>query len=257
MIFPLLRILVALALTLGGVLVSSTTNQASADACFTWGRTLSQGATAEDVRQLQIRIAGWPGFGGHIAIDGDFGPATRSALVRFQQAYGLSADGVAGPATFSKIYALQDDDCTPIHFDYTELDDGCGKGGWSGGPLSATETKFNALKTMWHLEALRHALGDVPLNITSGFRDIQCNASVGGASNSQHLYGNSADLVGSPSLCRMAQEARNHGFGGIFGPGYPDHNDHTHVDIRTTNTWSAPNCGIGLAAAMPQEEPDI
>ena len=42
----------------------------------------------------------------------------------------------------------------------------------------------------------------------------------------------------------LAQRARYHGFGGIFGPGYPDHNDHTHVDGRTSRSWSAPNCGI-------------
>jgi zinc D-Ala-D-Ala carboxypeptidase len=109
---------------------------------------------------------------------------------------------------------------------------------------------------MWQLEAMRHALGDVPLNITSGFRSIPCNNAVGGASNSQHLYGNAADLVGSPSFCRLAQQARNHGFGGIFGPGYPGHNDHTHLDIRTSNVWSAPNCGIG-SARIPDVEPDI
>jgi zinc D-Ala-D-Ala carboxypeptidase len=256
---PLLRILTALALAAGGLLVSSVTNQAAADGCFTWGRTLSQGASGEDVRQLQIRVAGWPGTGAHLGIDGAFGPATRSAVIRFQQAYGLGADGVAGPQTFTKLYELQDDDCTPIHFAYSELDDGCGGSGFDGGPLSESATRANALRTMWQLEALRHALGDVPLSISSGFRSTQCNASVGGASNSQHLYGTAADLVGSPSLCRMAQEARNHGFGGIFGPGYPDHNDHTHVDIRTSNSWSAPNCGIGLAAdaAKATDEVDV
>ena len=83
-----------------------------------------------------------------------------------------------------------------------------------------------------------------PINISSGFRSIPCNRSVGGASNSEHLYGRSADLTGSHSFCTLAKQARYHGFGGIFGPGYPDHNDHTHVDIRTSNSWSAPNCGI-------------
>jgi zinc D-Ala-D-Ala carboxypeptidase len=253
----LIRILVALTLVTGGLLVMSTTNEASADGCFTWNRTLNQGATGEDVRQLQIRVAGWPGTGGHIAIDGQFGPATRSALIRFQSAYGLGADGVAGSQTFTKFYELQDDDCTPIHFNYSELDNGCGGSGFAGGPLSESATRFNALKTMWQLEAMRHALGDQPLTISSGFRSISCNQSVGGASNSQHLYGNAADLVGVHSLCRMAQAARNHGFGGIFGPGYPDHNDHTHLDIRTSNTWSAPNCGIGLAELIPDEEIDI
>lgn len=253
----LVRILIALSLVTGGLVITSTANPAYADGCFTWGRTLSQGATGEDVRQLQIRVAGWPGFGGHIAADGQFGPATRSALIRFQSAYGLGADGVAGPQTFGKFYELQDDDCTPIHFTYAELDDGCGGSGYDGGPLSESATRFNALKTMWQLEAMRHALGDQPLSITSGFRSIPCNRAVGGASNSQHLYGNAADLVGVHSLCRLAQQARNHGFGGIFGPGYPGHDDHTHVDIRTSNAWSAPNCGVGLAAEATTDERDI
>ncbi|QNE22959.1 peptidase M15 [Kribbella qitaiheensis] len=221
-----------------------TATKAHADGCYTWSRTLSEGASGEDVRQLQIRVAGYPAYGGHIAADGAFGPATKAAVQRFQSAYGLGADGIAGSGTFSKIYALQDDDCTPIHFTYAELDDGCGGSGYDGGPLSEAATKANALQTMWQLEALRHALGDVAINISSGFRSIPCNNSVGGASNSQHLYGRSADLTGSPSFCTLAKQARYHGFGGIFGPGYPGHDDHTHVDIRTTNSWSAPNCGI-------------
>jgi zinc D-Ala-D-Ala carboxypeptidase len=110
------------------------------------------------VRQLQIRVAGYPAYGGHIATDGAFGPATKAAVQRFQQAYGLGADGIAGSATISKIYALQDDDCTPIHFAYTELDDGCGGSGWDGGPLTAAATKANALQTMWQLEAASSAL---------------------------------------------------------------------------------------------------
>ena len=246
---PLPRILAVLSLfaaMLGATVVTSvvTATEAHADGCYTWSRTLSQGASGEDVRQLQIRVAGYPAYGGHIATDGAFGPATKAAVQRFQSAYGLVADGIAGPATFSKIYSLQDDDCTPLHFAYTELDDGCGGSGWDGGPLSAAATKANALQAMWQLEAMRHALGDQPLNISSGFRSIPCNNAVGGASNSQHLYGRAADLVGSHSLCTLARQARSHGFGGIFGPGYPDHNDHTHVDISTSNAWSAPNCGI-------------
>src|SRR6478609_8383685 len=172
---PLPRLLAVLLLFAATLTTSQvvTATEARADGCYTWGRTLSQGMAGEDVRQLQIRVAGYPGYGAHLAVDGDF-----------------------GPATFSKIYALQDDDCTPIHFTYAELDGGCGGSGYDGGPLSEAATKANALQTMWQLEAMRHALGDQPLNITSGFRSIPCNNSVGGASTSQHLYGRSADLVG-------------------------------------------------------------
>ncbi|MET8824496.1 D-Ala-D-Ala carboxypeptidase family metallohydrolase [Streptomyces sp. NPDC004610] len=230
---------------LSGVTVSTlaTAGTAHADGCYTWTRTLSQGATGDDVTQLQIRLGGYPGYGAVLAVDGEFGPATTAALQRFQSAYGLTADGVAGTATFTRLYALQDDDCTPVHFSYSELND-CNTT-WAGGNVSAATARSNALRTMWKLEALRHALGDQPLTVTSGFRSQACNAAVGGASDSRHLYGDAADLGAGPhSLCTLAKQARSHGFRGILGPGYPGHNDHTHVDHRSAQFWSASTCGI-------------
>lgn len=237
-----LSVVMLIAATLGGVVATAGTAQA--DSCYTWSRTLSQGASGADVTQLQIRVAGHTGSGGSaLAIDGAYGPATTAAVKRFQAAYGLAADGVAGPATFSKIYALQDNDCTPIHFTYAELNT-CNST-WAGGAVSASTAKANALRTMWKLEALRHALGDQPIRVTSGFRSHACNDAVGGAAGSRHLYGDAADLGAGPhSLCRLAQQARSHGFNGILGPGYPGHGDHTHLDHRASRYWSASACGI-------------
>ncbi|MEW1871526.1 D-Ala-D-Ala carboxypeptidase family metallohydrolase [Streptomyces caelestis] len=215
---------------------------AHADSCYTWNRSLSQGSSGSDVTQLQIRVAGWVTSGERLSYDGQYGARTAAAVRKFQAAYGLSADGVAGPATFSKIYALQDADCTPVHFSYAELNK-CNSD-WSGGAVSAATAKSNALKTMWKLEAMRHALGDVPITISSGFRSRACNNAVGGSATSRHLYGDAADLVGSPSLCRLAQQSRTHGFSEILGPGYPGHNDHTHVAFDPSPYWSAPTCGI-------------
>jgi len=215
----------------------------AADGCYTWSRTLSQGMTGEDVRQLQIRVSGYPGYGAVLGLDGDFGPATKSAVTRFQQAYGLGADGIAGPATFSKIYALQDDDCTPINFTYAQLNR-CNSD-WSGGKVSATTAKANARVTMWKLQAMRHAMGDRPITVNSGFRSVACNTSAGGSATSRHMYGDAADLgAGAQGFCNLAKQARNHGFTEILGPGYPDHNDHVHVANRSGQFWSAPNCGI-------------
>ncbi|MDM4723440.1 D-Ala-D-Ala carboxypeptidase family metallohydrolase [Micromonospora sp. WMMA1363] len=255
--YALKRMVVAFVLALPGTAVATVVAApaAHADGCYTWTRTLKQGRSGNDVRQLQIRVAGWAAYRNIVHIDGIYGPETAAAVRRFQSAYGLRVDGIAGPQTFAKIYSLQDDDCTPQHFSYSELDNGCGKGGWSGGPLSASATREAAVRTMWKLEALRRSLGDKPLYVTSGFRDIACNRQVGGVSNSQHLYGKAADLQSrTSSLCEVAREARNHGFSGILGPGYPNHNDHVHVDSRRENNsdnrpnttdWSAPACGVG------------
>lgn len=238
-----ISLLAALALTIATVVIGvGAATPAYADGCYTWGRTLSQGMSGEDVRQLQIRVAGYPGNGSVLSLDGQFGPATKAAVTRFQQAYGLGADGIAGSQTFTKIYALQDDDCTPVNFSYAELNR-CNSD-WSGGAVSASTAKFNARVTMWKLQAMRHALGDAPISVSSGFRSYACNNAAGGASNSRHLYGDAADLTGSHSLCTLARQARNHGFSGILGPGYPGHNDHTHLDHRSSRYWSAPSCGI-------------
>ncbi len=54
----------------------------------------------------------------------------------------------------------------------------------------------------------------------------------------------SSRRTGARRSCSIARQARSAGMGGIFGPGYPSHDDHVHVDIRAGRTWSAPSCGI-------------
>jgi zinc D-Ala-D-Ala carboxypeptidase len=161
---------------------------------------------------------------------------------RFQEAYGLEANGVAGPETFEQIYALQDDDCTPIHFTFEELND-CNSD-WSGGAVDAAQAQENGLVNMWKLEAMRHALGDEPITVSSGFRSYACNSAAGGSSTSRHLYGDAVDLTGSHSLCTLVQQARYHGFSEILGPGYPDHDDHAHLAHDPSPYWSAPSCDV-------------
>ena len=90
----------------------------------------------------------------------------------------------------------------------------------------------NLKRAMWRAEALRHRMGDKPLVVTSGFRSKRASASVGGSGSGQHPYGTAIDLIGvsgTPSYCTIAS-TRYAGFG-IFGPGYPGHDDHV-VDIR-------------------------
>jgi len=59
---------------------------------------LSQGSSGSHVTELQEALVN-AGFNPN-GVDGKFGPGTKSALVAFQKANGLSADGVAGPNTW-------------------------------------------------------------------------------------------------------------------------------------------------------------
>lgn len=60
--------------------------------------TLSkQGSRGSEVRQIQTKLKRWGYYNG--SVDGIFGTQTRKAVVWFQQKNGLTADGIAGPAT--------------------------------------------------------------------------------------------------------------------------------------------------------------
>jgi murein DD-endopeptidase MepM/ murein hydrolase activator NlpD len=64
-------------------------------------RTLHQGDVGWDVSALQFRLA-WHGFpSGNF--DGGFGPQVQNAVEGFQRWAGLSADGIAGPATLRSL----------------------------------------------------------------------------------------------------------------------------------------------------------
>jgi peptidoglycan hydrolase-like protein with peptidoglycan-binding domain len=59
-------------------------------------RSLSLGSTGPAVKQLQRKLHVRP-------VSGYFGPKTKAAVKRFQRRNGLTADGVAGPATLSRL----------------------------------------------------------------------------------------------------------------------------------------------------------
>ena len=66
------------------------------------GSLLQEGSRGENVRTLQRRLAQ---LGFALAADGDFGPATRGAVVAFQKKAKLSADGTVGPQTWAALWA--------------------------------------------------------------------------------------------------------------------------------------------------------
>jgi hypothetical protein len=86
---------------------------------------------------------------------------------------------------------------------------------------------------MWRLEALRARGGGKPIGINSGFRSIPYNKCIGGASLSQHLYGNAADLrVVDANNRRTRDLARA---GQFYGIGCYSGFTHNHLDLRLEN----------------------
>lgn len=59
------------------------------------------GSTGQEVRNIQTRLKNWGYYTG--SVDGIYGSKTLSAVKAFQRKNGLTADGVAGPATLAKI----------------------------------------------------------------------------------------------------------------------------------------------------------
>ena len=58
-----------------------------------------QGSRGDEVRKIQQKLKNWGYYSG--GVDGIFGSQTRAAVVYFQKKNGLTADGIAGPATLA------------------------------------------------------------------------------------------------------------------------------------------------------------
>lgn len=77
--------------------------------------TLNQGTVGDSVYVLQSALNQC--YGKRLVVDGNFGPATRSALISVQAAVGASADGIFGPNTRDKIlWAGYDSPCRTGYF---------------------------------------------------------------------------------------------------------------------------------------------
>ncbi len=75
------------------VIVTDMYDQASA--------ALAQGSSGQQVKEVQQRLKEWGYYYGRV--DGVFGTQTKSAVVKFQQYNGLTADGVVGSQTLAAL----------------------------------------------------------------------------------------------------------------------------------------------------------
>ena len=199
-------------------------------------------------------------------LDGLWGEKSQRATEAFQGDFGgISVDGICGEKTEKAMrhavaYGMPEKksystDCTSDHtnvqsnrtenstdgntgtvwdeikyFKKSEFACKCGKY-CDGYPA---EIDMNMVKIA---DKIRNRIGK-PITINSGLRCKTHNANVGGVSNSQHLYGNAADL-GCPSGCTPAQMASiaEDVMGDTVGIG--TYSWGIHIDTRSTKSrWN-------------------
>lgn len=177
-------------------------------------------------KSLEATIMFQDDFGG-IAVDGICGEETEKAL-KHAVAYGMPEKEVV----VSKTENTTDNFWDGIkYFKRSEFACKCGKH-CNGYPVEPDQ------KLVEVLEKIRKHF-DVPVTVNSGIRCKKHNSSpaVGGASNSQHLYGTAADIIVkgvSPSEVVKYAESLMPNTGGIG-----TYKTFTHIDVRSTKArWN-------------------
>ncbi|HBP22691.1 MAG TPA: hypothetical protein DEA08_33540 [Planctomycetes bacterium] len=72
---------------------------------------MAEGSEGPAVRELQLALGQ---LGKEVAVDGAFGPETKSALTALQQEHGLAADGIVGPSTGAALDYLLLEEVDPL-----------------------------------------------------------------------------------------------------------------------------------------------
>jgi GH24 family phage-related lysozyme (muramidase) len=174
-------------------------------------------------REVQdaLKKIGWP-----IRADGAWGRETFAAVKDFQRGFAfwnLLVDGAVGTKTQEALRKSLElgGRCSP-NFVFREFKS---KGnGW----IKVSRDLVVGL------EEYRELVG-APVEVISGYRDPQRNASIPGASkNSQHLYGNAADIEPVRAVADVKRLKRFSGIGYQASSGLVRHVDVRHVGPNTT-----------------------
>jgi putative chitinase len=98
-------------------------------------------------------------------------------------------------------------------------------------PTPGSEVEQNIFALAKELDKVREAWGG-PIGVTSWYRPQAINRQVGGASNSQHLYGSAADIYPMDERGMHFEQWLDEQWGGGLGYGQESGRGFTHVDLR-------------------------
>lgn len=202
--------------------------------------------TIKQVQCLLVYLGYTPGD-----IDGIDGAGTRTAVKKFQQDFGgITVDGLAGEETQKSLkhavaygslkrenatnseYPSATETWVSKYFTREEFRCQCGGKYCNGFPVEPNP------KLLSKLDLIREELGEPITIVESGGSGIRCpthNANVGGVANSEHLYGNAADLHSKAGAYRLKQAAEKV-MGATGGIGY--YNWGIHVDVGKYSRWN-------------------
>lgn len=170
--------------------------------------------------QEALKKLGWP-----IQVDGSFGERTRRAVRNFQRGFAfwnLLDDGSAGPNTHKALnYSVHHEGLCSPHFAFREFKSP--GNGW---------IKLDR-ELVRGLEEYRDEIGG-PVIVTSGYRDPAYNSSIGSPYNSQHVYGNAADVQPKVKLKEVKRLRRFSGIGVVKHSGLVLHMDVRHRGPNTS-----------------------
>lgn len=176
-----------------------------------------------DIKEVQqaLKEIGWP-----IAVDGEMDDQTHNAIKDFQRGFAwwdLLIDGHVGHKTEKALkYCLKNDGLASEHFRFAE---------WKSKGNGWIRIRRELVRG---LEEYRDAVGG-PVSVVSGYRDPAHNTKVGGAANSQHLYGNAADVSGILTSTAVKSLRQFSGIGIRRADSRVLHVDVRHLGPNTTN----------------------